>query len=240
MKKCHCLGWLVMIAAAGCTAPASQPSPELAARAAAWENLFNAGDIDALMALYTEDSRVLPPNAELGQGLDAVRAGFEELMATGLKGELETVEAMVAGDIGYRLGVYRLKTPEGEDAERGKFIETWQRVNGEWKIRNDIWNTDMPASWSGATLSITHEVEDADRWLEAWQGADNQHALFARHGANRVRVFQNSDQPNLTGLVIEVDNMEAFQAFMDSQEATSSKAEYGVKDATLRVFTEVK
>ena len=35
--------------------------------------------------------------------------------------------------------------PDGELADRGKFIEIWRLVDGEWKITNDIFNSDLPA-----------------------------------------------------------------------------------------------
>jgi hypothetical protein len=55
-----------------------------------------------------------------------------------------------------------------------------------------------------------------------------------------VRTFQDPDNPNVTVLVIDVVDMAAFQAFMESPETASAKMEDGVKDATLRVPAEVK
>jgi uncharacterized protein (TIGR02246 family) len=233
---------LLMIVALGACAPSgSQQSPELAAAAGRWEAALNAGDLDAVVALYSEDCRLLPPNAEMAEGHDAVAAAFGEMIAAGLKGDLDTIEAVVAGDIGYRVGTYSLLAPDGAVTDHGKYIETWKLVEGEWQISNDVWNSDTPAAPAGATtLTITHEVEDPDRWLAAWRGAGSRHEVFAQNGAPRVRTFQNPDDPNQTGVVIDVVDMAAFQAFMNSPEVATAKAEDGVKDATLRVFAEVK
>lgn len=116
----------------------------------------------------------------------------------------------------------------------------WRKVDGEWRIANDIWNSDLPAAAApGTTLGIIHEVEDVARWLAAWQGGHSPPGLLVQHGAPSVRVFQSPDAPNLTGLPIDVADMEAFQAFMACAEAEAAKADDGVKDATFRVVKEV-
>jgi ketosteroid isomerase-like protein len=240
MRKLNFAALLVIIAAAACYPPAAQESSELAAKADAWETALNAGDVDAIVALYTEDCRLMPPGAALVEGHAAVREIFGGMIDAGITGELETVEAMVAGDLGYRVGTYTLMTVEGMEVDRGKYIEVWRQVGGEWKITNDVWNSDLPGGSEGTTLSITHEVNDAARWLAAWQGADSRHEMFAQHGAPSVRVFQSVDNPNLTGLLIDVTDMDALQAFLDSPEGTRAKAEDGVMDPTMRVFMEVK
>jgi ketosteroid isomerase-like protein len=240
MSKLNFAALWVIVAAAACYPPAAQDSSELAAMADAWETALNSGDVDAIVALYTEDCRIMPPNAPPAEGHAAVREIFGGMIDAGLKGDLETVEAMVAGDLGYRVGTYTLMAAEGMEIDRGKYIEVWRQVGGEWKITSDIWNSDLPGGSGGTTVSITHEVDDAARWLAAFEGADSRREMFAQHGATNVRVFQSVDNPNLTGLLIDIADMQAFQAFMDSPEATRSKAEDGVRDPTLRVFTEVK
>ena len=55
-----------------------------------------------------------------------------------------------------------------------------------------------------------------------------------------MRVFQSPDNPNLTGLLIDVADMDKFQAFLDGEEGTAAKAADGVKDETLQILAEVK
>jgi hypothetical protein len=163
------------------------------------------------------------------------------MIDAGLGGGIETIEIKAAGDIGYHVGTFTLMTADGTTVDQGKFIETWRLEDGEWKISNDQFSSDLPARGSaGTTLAITHEVEDAERWLAAWQGEGSRHELFAQHGAPHVRVFQNSDNPNLIELMIDVEDMEAFQAFLASPAGVQAKTEDGVKDETMSVFEEVK
>jgi uncharacterized protein (TIGR02246 family) len=230
-----------IIAATACAPPAAQQSPELAAMTERWEEALNSGKVEAVAALYSDDARLLPPNAELAQGRAAVAAEFAAMVAAGLTIDLENVDAVVAGDVGYKVGTYTLLAPGGVTVDRGKYIDVWRKVDGEWKITNDIWNSNLPVSAGGTTVVITHEVEDADRWLNAFRGEDSRRELFAEHaGASTVRTFQNPETPNLTALVLDVSDMSAFETFLQSEAAATAKAEDGVKDATMRIFLEVK
>ena len=90
------------------------------------------------------------------------------------------------------------------------------------------------------TIIATHEVEDATRWLAAWKkGAGSRHDTFRAHGAPQVRVFQDPENPKVTGLLIEVEDMKAFQEFMQSSEVERAKAADGVKSETLKLLAEV-
>lgn len=225
---------------AGCAAPGAQESAEIAAGAEAWQERFQAADMDGLVSLYTEDARLLPPNGEMVSGHEAIRADFQAMIDAGLTGELQTIEAMAAGDLGYRVGTYVLNTQDGELADRGKYIEIWRRVNGEWKISNDIYNSDLPATPEGTVLIGTHEVGDAATWLAAWMDSDVRREQFARNGVASVRVFQSPEQENLTGLMLVVSDMEAFQAFLSSEEGMAAAAEDTVDLKTLQLVAAVE
>lgn len=87
--------------------PPTDPSVILA-RSAEWETALNAGDIEAVAALYEGDARLLPPNAEMQIGADAVRAIFGGMIDAGLTGKLISMDTQVAGDIAYNVGTYTL------------------------------------------------------------------------------------------------------------------------------------
>lgn len=232
-----CLAALAALAA--CAPPTAQDSAEIRAGSAAWNEALNAGDLDALVALYAEDARIMPPNAEPAQGLEAVRESFGGMIDAGLTGTLTTVEAVAAGDIGHHVGTYEIEAG-GEVVDRGKFVEVWRQVGDEWKIAADIWNSDLPAAGSRPMMIGSHKVEDAAVWLAAWEGPDGRRADFAAHGAPAVRVFQSPEDENLTGLAIEVEDMDALMAWLQSPEGAKAKAEDGVIDSTLRILTEVR
>lgn len=230
---------LVVIAAA-CAPQAADQSAELAGLSPSWNEAFNAGDADRLADLYTEDCVLMPPNAEMAKGQAKAKAEFQGMIDAGLTGEIDTIAAVAAGGVGYHTGTYRLKAADGTVIDRGKFTEAWRKIDGEWKIANDIWNSDLPPFAGTTTVAITHSVKDADHWLAAWQGENSRRQMFAQHGAPNVRVFQSPDHPNQIELVVDVADMDAFQAFLNSDEGAAAKAEDGVIDAGMRTYMEVK
>ena len=226
---------------AGCNqgAPAGDPAL-ITSRAAEWDVALNAGDIDAVAALYTDNARLLAPNAEMTVGLDGIRATFGGMIDAGLSGKLTGVEARVSGDIGYRVGRYALSAG-GKEVDVGKFVETWERgTDGVWRISNDIYNSDRPASSANAHLLIVHEVENADRWMAAWRGEDSRHKLFADNGAAHVHNFRSVDNPNLTGLVINVSDMGALQEMLESAEGVAAAEQDGVRKNTVKILFEAQ
>jgi len=240
MKHFKSVALLLIVAGVACAPPIAQESPELAAQSDDWEEALNTGNIDALVAMYSEDTILMPPNEEAAQGHEAVRAAFGAMIDAGLTVKLETISAVVAGNVGHRVGTYTLMAPGGATADQGKFIDVWEEIDGEWVTTSDIWNSDVPIGAGVTTFVFTHTVEDADHWLAAWQGENSRRDFFAPHGVANMRVFQSPDDPNLTGLIVDVTDVDEFQAFVASPDVVAAKAEDGVKDKGMQFLAEVK
>ena len=60
------------------------------------------------------------------------------------------------------------------------------------------------------------------------------------NGAAHVHAFRSADNPNLTGLVIAVKDMDALSAMLGSDEGQAAAAEDGVRMDTMVMMTEVK
>ena len=237
----------LFVTACGQSAPATDASV-ITSRSEIWETALNAGDIETLMANYTSDARILPPNEKAATGTEAVRAAFGSMIDAGISGNLTSMEAAVSGDIGYNVSNYAL-TADGEVVDTGKYLETWQRgTDSQWRISNDIWNSDMPAAPAAMPmgdgpkthLMITHEVDDVEHWLAAWRGEDSRHALFKANGAAHVHTFTTTDNRNLVGLVIAVKDMNALNAMLGSEAGIAAAAADGVRQGTMTVLTEAK
>ena len=232
----------LFIILAGCNQAAAPGDPsEITARSAQWNAALNAKDIDALAALYTDDARMMPPNAVMTVGTDGVRAAFGGMIDAGVGVELTSIDAGVSGNMGHHIGTFAI-TVGGEVVDVGKFIETWERGDdGAWRISNDIYNSDNPPAGSdNEHLVIIHEVNDADHWLAAWRGDDNRHQLFEANGAAHVHTFTNPDNPHQAGLVISVSDMEALNAMLISEEGLAAADADGVRRDTIRVLTEAE
>lgn len=234
----------LLVTACGQSAPSTDASV-ITSRSEAWETAFNAKDIDALVELYADDARLLPPNAEMSTGSSGLRAVFGGMIDAGLSGELTSIEAMVSGDIGYNVGTYEL-TANGEVVDVGKYMEIWHRGDdGTWRYTNDMFNSDMPVATPEMTMPathmmITHEVDDVEHWLAAWRGEDSRHKLFKENGAAHVHTFRSADNPNLTGLVVAVNDMDAINTMLASEDGVAAAAADGVRADTITVLTESK
>jgi len=230
----------LVMTACGQQAP-STDTTALEARSDAWEAALNAKDVDALVNLYTEDARLLPPDGEMTSGKDGIRAVFGGMIDAGIGGETTPVETTVSGDVGYIVGTFTLVAGD-ELLGTGKYIETWRRgADGQWLIANDIYNNDpSPKPEMAMThIMITHSVDDADHWSAAWRGEDSRKDLFTSNGAAHVHAFRSEDNPNLTGLVIAVKDMEALNAMLTSEEGGAAAATDGVRMDTMVMMTEV-
>lgn len=213
------------------------------AHSAKWVSLLNAKDIDGLVALYTDDARVMPPNGPMKMGHDAVREEFGAMIDAGISGTLTSIESKALGDIGYNIGTYELQMG-GDTIDTGKWIETWERgEDGQWRISADIWNSDNPVAPPESMVMThmlgTHRVGNAEVWLAAWRGEDGRRTDFAANGAPHVHVMQSPDDPNLTGLFIGLSDPDAFEAWLNSKEGQAAAAEDTVDMSTLTLLMEV-
>ena len=217
-----------------------------------WEAAFNAQDIDTLAGMYTEDARLMPPNAPTMTGHDAVREMFGGMIEQGISVNLETTSYTVALNTAHRLGTYQTMV-NGETVDSGKFMETWDKGSGEWLMSNDIWNSDLPPppppkpkhekkreGMGHPHVMIMHEVTDGEAWLSAWRGENSRHELFKANGAMHVHTFQHPENPNLTGLVVAVKDMAALEAMLASDEGQAAATEDGVDLENMSVLMEVK
>lgn len=114
-----------------------------------WDRLFNAGDARALASLYAENAISMPPNAPTLMGRFALQSDFEGFFAANFAQHQTIVEDLaIEGNIAIERARYRLMfRPRGggpETIETGRHVEIRQRINGEWKIVIEIWNSDQP------------------------------------------------------------------------------------------------
>lgn len=233
---------LLFLGACGQDAPMADPA-EITSRSDAWEAALAAQDVDALVALYTDDARVMAPNLPPASGTAAVREAFSGMIAAGFTGTLTPVDTRVSGDIGYNVGTFQLTMADGT-VTTGNFVETWERgSDGTWRISNDIWNSDQSADAAEADRShvvIVHEVEDFDRWNSAWRGDDSRHDLFEANGAAHVHTLRDRDNPNRVGLIVSVEDRDALSAMLESDAGQAAAAEDGVLMDTVVVLEEVR
>lgn len=144
---------LILLASA-CNQPApdTRAADESAIREAdaQWSKTAGANDLEATVAYYTDDAALLPPNAPIATGKQAIHAVWAGLLGPGvsLSWQATKVEVARSGDLGYLRGTYQLtmKDPKGATmSEKGKMVEVWKKqADGKWKVVADIFNSDEP------------------------------------------------------------------------------------------------
>ena len=113
-------------------------------------------DLDKFMSYVAADANGYPQGAPILAGADAFRTFISELMAApGYALSWTATKASVAasGDLGYTTGTYELTTAGGTD--KGKYVTNWKKVDGTWKVIEDIFNSDAaPAAAAGPHVML--------------------------------------------------------------------------------------
>jgi uncharacterized protein (TIGR02246 family) len=136
-------------------APAAPPAVDTTADEAAlkaatrtWLEAYNAGDVEKIVALYTEDGVLMPPHAATANGHAAIRAFLTAetagAKAAGIKLVPGTSTAGVAGDTGWESGTYTVSNASGATVDSGSYLSVSRKSNGKWLYYRDTYNSDRP------------------------------------------------------------------------------------------------
>jgi uncharacterized protein (TIGR02246 family) len=136
-------------------APATPPAVDTAADEAAlkeatrtWLEAYNAGDVQKIVALYTEDAVLMPPHAPAANGHAAIRAHLTTdtagAKAAGIKLVPGTSTAGVAGDTGWESGTYTATNASGATVDSGNYLSVSHKSNGKWLYYRDMYTSDRP------------------------------------------------------------------------------------------------
>jgi ketosteroid isomerase-like protein len=104
-----------------------------------------AGEAALIAAAYTEDGKLFSNRKDIIEGRDAIEKYWtpgEGYRTSHHK--ITPVEITVTGDQAYDYGYYEGTTKRADDSEvrwKGKYVIVWKKVEGEWKIYLDIWNS---------------------------------------------------------------------------------------------------
>ena len=114
---------------------------EIAAINRQFEDAARKGDLDRLASLYTPDAIALPPDGPVVKGRDNIQQMWGSIaQQIGLKDvRLDTLDFEQAGDNGYEVGEATLTLTGGTAVV--KFVVVWKKVDGQWRLHRDIWNT---------------------------------------------------------------------------------------------------
>lgn len=159
------LGLLVMVILSGCLASPAAPAKEaertVAEQAAtqaeleaqvkeavsAWEEAYQAGNLDRLIEIYADDAVSMPPGLPILEGKAAIEADFRQFFKEfKVERQFSLVDLEMSGDMAVRRGEWtQAFTPKagGESVTQvGKCLVVFKRFGDEWKMIMEIWNYD--------------------------------------------------------------------------------------------------
>ncbi|MCW4041131.1 MAG: DUF4440 domain-containing protein [Candidatus Bathyarchaeota archaeon] len=95
-------------------------------------------EVEKLLSFCTEDIILQIPTIPQLQGIPALRKYYQSFFPRfeSLKGKAQYIEVSTAGDVAWEYGLFKVeyKRPEGSVFDEGKYLLTWRKVNGQWKI----------------------------------------------------------------------------------------------------------
>lgn len=104
-----------------------------------------ASDYDKIAASYTSDGKIFPNSREIISGTDPIKAYWQLPEGVSITHhKVMPEEISVKGKEAYDYGYYEgtTKTATGEEVSwKGKYVIIWRKVDKEWKIYLDIWNS---------------------------------------------------------------------------------------------------
>ena len=84
------------------------------------------------------------------------------------------------------------------------------------------------------TVMAYHDVKDKDHWL----ASPKREEFFGPLGVTNIRTFVDPDNPTRVGLVMDVSDMGAVMAAMETEAAADAMAYDGVLPETLVILVE--
>jgi uncharacterized protein (TIGR02246 family) len=122
-------------------------------------------DLDGIASVFAIDAIIMPPDAEMVEGRDAIRRHWKGILDGGLSGlEINPTGLQVIGDVAIEVGHATLSmAPAGAAATdtNVKYIEIWKKVRGHWRVYRGMWNARSPA-WGGKGRRFTRRPRRGD------------------------------------------------------------------------------
>jgi ketosteroid isomerase-like protein len=115
-----------------------------------WVAAIKAKDIDKIVSFCSPDIVIMDANVPISVGHQAVRKSYSSPSdSTTSVSQSETVDAIevsASGDLAYTRGTAQQSrnTPNGIINESIKWVSIYKKINGEWKVIVNIWNSDKP------------------------------------------------------------------------------------------------
>jgi uncharacterized protein (TIGR02246 family) len=114
-----------------------------------WLDAYNAGDVEKVVGLYSDDAVLMPPHAPVARGKAGIRAFIAADTAAAKAAGVKLVNGSstvgVVGDTGWEAGSYTVTlVSSGATVDSGSYLSVSHKVNGQWLYLRDTYNSDRP------------------------------------------------------------------------------------------------
>lgn len=141
---------VVVLTVVGMLVAGCSSGPELAAEEkilrdldTRWQKAFQAKDAAGEAVVFAEDGIAYRENVDPLVGPAAYQAYATKFYADNPKFSgswtIDSFRLAESGDLAIQTGEYQLTAmgPNGDGEARGRYVTTWKKVNGEWKVSHD-------------------------------------------------------------------------------------------------------
>jgi len=126
-------------------------------------------DLEGMLSYYSENPISMPSYQPMLRSLDAMRESHKQQHEKmGMKVtafELIATDVIVEGNIAIEIGTYTISMDMAEMGaidDHGKYMNVWENQGGDWKLRADMWNTDINPMMQ---MKGEHEIDkDKDQY----------------------------------------------------------------------------
>jgi ketosteroid isomerase-like protein/quercetin dioxygenase-like cupin family protein len=151
---------LVSVVASSCARTVNVEQEKAALLAVDQEWSTTTKDLDKFVGYFAPEGTMALQGAPAIKGQNAIREMVGAMMkAPGFNITWKATRAEVAasGDLGYTVGAYELtmNNAAGMPAtDKGKYVTTWKKIDGTWKVLDDIANSDAPTPVSSPHVVV--------------------------------------------------------------------------------------
>jgi uncharacterized protein (TIGR02246 family) len=121
-----------------------------------YDQALNMRDAEMVARMYTEHAVVLPPNADMIVGREAIQNYWRGVFRAGL-GNVSARSVRIdeyGGEAAREIGRITVGAPGPQERTgplEGKYVIVWRKSGGEWLHDSDIWNFTEPPEADLAT-----------------------------------------------------------------------------------------
>jgi uncharacterized protein (TIGR02246 family) len=173
---------LCVLAAAVAAACATTPRVDVASEEAAiravnrrMEQAVTSKNADEVARLYAADASFMAPNMPASRGQATIRSTWAEFLRmpnVSLSLTPTKIDVAGSGDVATDVGTYVFSYTgdQGPVTDRGKYMVKFRKVGTEWKIQDDIFNSDLPMPAPAPVTVVVVEPAGEDMTMNAAAG----------------------------------------------------------------------